>query len=38
MGGSDSVAGFGGRVAVLTHIEALFDGSRVVHSPYERNE
>ncbi|HEC7708898.1 TPA: type VI secretion system membrane subunit TssM [Salmonella enterica subsp. enterica serovar Kottbus] len=24
--------------AVLTHIEALFDGSRVVHSPYEKDE
>ncbi|EHC96158.1 IcmF-related protein, partial [Salmonella enterica subsp. enterica serovar Uganda str. R8-3404] len=23
---------------MLTHIEALFDGSRVVHSPYEKNE
>lgn len=34
---SDSVAGFGGRVAVLPHIEALFDGSRVVHSPYEKD-
>ncbi|EAB4122769.1 type VI secretion system membrane subunit TssM [Salmonella enterica] len=38
LGNSDSVAGFGGRAAVLTHIEALFDGSRVVHSPYEKNE
>lgn len=35
---NDSVAGFGGRAAVLTHIEALFDGSRVVHSPYEKDE
>ncbi|HCC1196646.1 TPA: type VI secretion system membrane subunit TssM [Salmonella enterica subsp. enterica serovar Paratyphi C] len=38
LGNSDSVAGFGGRAAVLTHIEALFDGSRVVHSPYEKDE
>ncbi|ELT4732574.1 type VI secretion system membrane subunit TssM [Salmonella enterica] len=38
LGSSDSVAGFGGRAAVLTHIEALFDGSRVVHSPYEKDE
>ncbi|MBV7407025.1 type VI secretion system membrane subunit TssM [Enterobacter sp. ENT03] len=35
---NDSVAAFGGRAAVLEHIEALFDGSRVVHSPYEKNE
>ncbi|EAZ9182748.1 type VI secretion system membrane subunit TssM [Salmonella enterica] len=35
---NDSVAGFDGRAAVLTHIEALFDGSRVVHSPYEKDE
>ena len=30
----DSVAEFGGRAAVLVYIDALFDGSRVVHSPY----
>lgn len=35
---NDSVKEFGGRAAVLEHIEALFDGSRVVHSPYDRNE
>ena len=34
----DSVADFGGRAAVLEHIDALFDGSRVVHSPYEKDE
>lgn len=34
----DSVAEFGGRAAVLEHIDALFDGSRVVHSPYEKDE
>ncbi|HHZ6227949.1 TPA: type VI secretion system membrane subunit TssM [Escherichia coli] len=33
----DSVAEFGGRAAVLEHIDALFDGSRVVHSPYEQD-
>lgn len=35
---NDSVKEFGGRAAVLEHIEALFDGSRVVHSPYEKDE
>ncbi|MGV4277130.1 type VI secretion system membrane subunit TssM [Citrobacter farmeri] len=35
---NDSVTEFGGRAAVLEHIEALFDGSRVVHSPYDRDE
>lgn len=38
LGNRDSVAGFGGRAAVLTHIEALFDGSRVEHSPYEKDD
>ena len=32
-GNRDSVAEFGGRAAVLEHIDALFDGSRVVHLP-----
>ncbi|WP_318371748.1 type VI secretion system membrane subunit TssM [Enterobacter sp.] len=35
---NDSVKEFGGRAAVLEHIEALFDGSRVAHSPYEKDE
>lgn len=35
---NDSVTEFGGQAAVLEYIEALFDGSRVVHSPYDRDE
>lgn len=38
LGNSNSLTGFGGRAALLTHIEALFDGSRVVHSPYEKDQ
>ncbi|WP_444634937.1 type VI secretion system membrane subunit TssM [Cupriavidus oxalaticus] len=35
--GNGSVA-FGGRVAVLEHLDGLLDGSRPLQSPYARNE
>ncbi|CAJ0701310.1 hypothetical protein LMG18102_03438 [Ralstonia mannitolilytica] len=34
-GGADA---FGGRLAVVEHLNSLLDGSRVVRSPYARNE
>lgn len=35
---ADSAASFGGRAAIITHVEQLFSGSRVVQSPFLKNE
>lgn len=35
---SDSAAAFGGKATMLWHINRLFDGHRVVQSPYVRND
>lgn len=35
---NDSAAAFGGRASIYEHLGALFDGSRVVHSPFAKND
>ena len=35
---NDSVAAFRGRASIYEHLGALFDGSRIVHSPYAKND
>ncbi|KAF4529970.1 hypothetical protein B566_EDAN018276 [Ephemera danica] len=35
---ADSAAAFGGKASMLWHIQKLFDGSRIVQSPFVRNE
>ncbi|WP_211462535.1 type VI secretion system membrane subunit TssM [Collimonas silvisoli] len=35
---SDSAAIFGGRASMISHVNQLFSGSRVVHSPFLQNE
>ena len=35
---NDSALAFGGRGAIIEHVHALFDGRRVLHSPFPKNE
>lgn len=35
---NDTAAAFGGRAAVIEHLESLFDGSRFIRSPFVKNE
>lgn len=35
---NDSATAFGGRASIYEHLNALFDGSRVVHSPFAKND
>ncbi|WP_249744953.1 type VI secretion system membrane subunit TssM [Burkholderia pyrrocinia] len=35
---ADSAAAFGGRASMISHVEQLFSGNRVVQSPFVKNE